>query len=371
MVNCLARFLSLGKILPSLTTRFIPSLPQVQRPNALTPLSACTVQSTPLIPFHVAGEYQPVQLPAHTEVPVEALTALAEQHGLPVHPIRRMPDTGIFNAIYLLGDDFILRFPRQHPLHYQALWNESIAVPLARHAGVRTPALLVYDDSCTLLPVPYTIYARIHGETLGHLDLEPEDTPWVWRELGRDLARLHRGVEREGPAATLTERKSGPEPRELAETLAVGGWITGSEARWLQRWLDHIAPAALTPVQPRLCHGDTQTTNIMVDSPFHRYAAVLDWGSTGWSDPAWDFAGIPLRAVPFLLEGYRAIAPLEADAAAEARILWRHVQLALFTAQRAPQPAHSWAERPLPMLLEIARFFLSCPPDRWQELRPQ
>lgn len=35
---------------------------------------------------------------------------------------------------------------------------------------------------------------------------------------------------------------------------------------------------------------------------------------------AWDFAGVPLRAVPYLLEGYRAAA-LEADETVEARIL--------------------------------------------------
>lgn len=265
-------------------------------------------------------------VPAHTDVPIEALAAVAEQHGLPPSPITRVPDVGIFNAVYLLGDEFILRVPRRHPAHDQALYHESIAVPLARLAGVRTPALLVYDDTRTLLPVPYTIYERVQGETLGLLDLEPEQTPEVWQELGGDLARLHNGVKREGPGAALGEREGGPDPRELAERLAGGGWITGSEARWLQRWLDRIAPAALTAVEHRFSHGDTQATNVMVQGHPYRYAAVLDWGSAGWGDPAWDFAGIPLRAVPYLLKGYRTVAPLEGDETAEARILWRHVQ---------------------------------------------
>src|SRR5438067_1611974 len=82
------------------------------------------------------------------------------------------------------------------------------------------------------------------------------------------------------------------------------------------------------------------------------------WGSSGWGDPAWDFAGVPLRAVPLLLQGYRTAAALDGEATAEARILWRHLQLALLVLRRGPLPGRSWAERPLAMLLEIMRFMI-------------
>jgi aminoglycoside phosphotransferase (APT) family kinase protein len=250
------------------------------------------------------------------------------------------------------------------------LYNESVAVPLARSARVRTPALLVYDDSRDLLPVPFTVYERVHGETLSLLDLEPDDTPEVWRELGRDLARLHSGVDRERPGSRLGTRENLPDPRVQAEELAKEGLVSASEARWLIRWLDRIAPAALTPVERRFSHGDTQATNVMVHSRSLEYVAVLDWGSAGWGDAAWDFAGGALRAVPSLLAGHREVAALDADETAEARILWRHLQLALFNARRRPQPNHSWAERLLTMLLDIMRSFLSRPPDPWDDLAP-
>jgi len=148
------------------------------------------------------------------------------------------------------------------------------------------------------------------------------------------------------------------------------GFISGSEARWLLGWLERIAPAALTSVQIRLTHGDMQTTNIMVRLSSREYAAIIDWGRVAWGDPAWDFAGMPLRAVPYLLEGYRQISPMEGDATAEARTLWRHLQIALWLARRTPEPGVSWAEQPLPMLLEIMRFFLANPQGIWDELRP-
>jgi aminoglycoside phosphotransferase (APT) family kinase protein len=311
-----------------------------------------------------------MQLPPHADVSDDAIAEMARHHGLSSDPVVRLPDTGIFNAIYLLGEEYVLRVPRRHPLHDRALYHESIAVPLARRAGVRTPALLVYDDSRTVLPVPYTVYERVQGDTLGHLDLEPEETPAVWRDIGRDLARLHGGVDRDGPGAALGDREILPDPRQLAEELASGGWVTSSEARWLVRWLDRIAPAATAAIPAHFSHGDVQSTNVMVESLSRHYAALLDWGSASWGDPAWDFGGVPLRAVPYLLEGHRSFSPLPSDSTAEARILWRHVQHALFTPRRGPQPNHSWAERPLTMLVELARFFLAAPPGIWRDLGP-
>lgn len=72
-----------------------------------------------------------------------------------------------------------------------------------------------------------------------------------------------------------------------------------------------------------------------------------------------------------LLEGHRSIAPVPSDSTAEAHIFWRHVQLALFTSQRGPQPNHSWAERPLTMLVALNRFFLTRQSTIWDELRPK
>jgi hypothetical protein len=59
---------------------------------------------------------------------------------------------------------------------------------------------------------------------------------------------------------------------------------------------------------------------------------------------------------------------LENDETAEARILWRHLQLALYNIRREPQPAQSWAERPLSFLLDIMRFLLETPDSCWKNL---
>jgi aminoglycoside phosphotransferase (APT) family kinase protein len=76
--------------------------------------------------------------------------------------------------MYVLGGgEYVLRVPRDAPPFIAALRKESVAVPAAKAAGVRTPTLRAFDDSLDLLPVPYAIYERVRGETLGLLDLEP------------------------------------------------------------------------------------------------------------------------------------------------------------------------------------------------------
>ena len=308
-----------------------------------------------------------MQLPEFPQVSTEVLRAIAMRHGLEAKDFSRLRNVGIFNAIYLLGSEHVLRIPRDAPPFVEAIRKESIAVPAARAVGVRTPALVAFDDSLDLLPVSYAIYERVHGETLGLLDLEPTYTPGAWQDVGRDLARLHEGVSEDEPTAGL-ELEPLPDPRSLPDELASAGYFTSLEARWLSGWLERLAPVALAPVARRFRHGDLQTTNVMIRRAALEYLALIDWGACGWGDAAHDFAGIPLRAVPSMLSGYRELTPLPGDDTAEARILWRHLQIALYLLGRPPQPGLSWAERPAAMMLEIMRFFLDSPGGPWRDV---
>jgi len=294
------------------------------------------------------------------------LDAIAARHG--AGTVSHVASVGIFNAVYLLDDDLILRIPREHPAFIAAAHRAAAAVPAARAAGVRTPRLVAFDDARELLSVPYLVYERIHGEPLGMLELEPMRTPAVWQELGRDLARLHNGVTAEGPVIGQRGELL-DDPRAWPDKLAETGVFSVVEARWLSGWLDMLAPMALAPVTERFLHGDVQATNVMVHPGSLEYLALIDWGASGWGDPAWDIAGFPLRAVPLVLAGYREVVPFDDDTI-EARILWRHLQLSLWLLRREPQPGRSWAERPVGMMLEVLRFFLEEPGERWRAVAP-
>ncbi len=300
--------------------------------------------------------------PLLDEATLSAIAARHQVHG----PVRRMPQVGTFNAIFALGDRLVLRVPRDHPRFIGATENEAVAVPLARAAGVRTPALVAFDASRELLPVPYGIYERVEGVGLEGSTPDPATAATAWRELGRDLARLHRGVTATAELKTFDQKT---DPRPLPGLVAEAGYFGPAEAQWLTDWLERLAPAALGKWPRRFVHGDSQATNTMVEPQTLNYRAVIDWGSCMWGDVALDFSGVPLRAVPAMLEGYRVEAG-STDDTIEARILWHHLTIGLHQLRGAPKPEQSWAERPLGIPLEMLRFFGTTVDPRWREWQP-
>jgi len=300
----------------------------------------------------------PLELPPAVEIDLESLR---RRHGLR-GPIEQMPDAGIFNTVFAVGRDLILRVPRDDPFFVSTALKETIAVPAARRAGVRTPAIVVADATREIVPVPYAIYERAEGDTLERLAGDPAVEAAVWRELGRDLRRLH-GIAPDAELSALACERL-PDVRKLLEASTREGHVSAVEERWLAGWLDTLEQAGEGP--ERLVHGDVQAPNVMASrSPSGLvYTGVIDWGGCGWHDPANDFAGMPLRAVPAMLDGYGPV-----DEAFRARIVRRQLQVALFCLRRGPQPGRSWAERPAAMLIDVLRFFADAPPG-WTGVRP-
>lgn len=307
-----------------------------------------------------------------TPVSDEALVAIAARYRLQFDKAVPFPEAGIINTVYALGDDYVLRVPRNHPAHAAQAHREAVAIPAAVAAGVRTPRLIAFDDAKDILPVPYLIVERVPGVNLESLGIDPPGLPRVWHELGRDLARLHLEVAPAGLAGPPTDTPDGfADPRILVGQRVADGWISPVEARWLGRWLDRLAPLATHPVPRRFVHADVQMSNVLVDPVSHDYLGLVDWGCADWVDCAFDFLGMPVRAVPLLLAGHREIALLDDDETAEARILWRRTQLILNILPRGAAPGRSWGERPVAWLIDLLRFFIDAPNERWRSLAPE
>ncbi len=54
-------------------------------------------------------------LPEHAPIDAAAIAAIAERHGLGAVSYERLAHPDIINAIYRLGERFVLRVPRSHP----------------------------------------------------------------------------------------------------------------------------------------------------------------------------------------------------------------------------------------------------------------
>jgi hypothetical protein len=137
-----------------------------------------------------------------------------------------------------------------------------------------------------------------------------------------------------------------------ARAVAVGKWRTCPLWRQTAELVEQLIASKDKPLS-----SETPVFNVLVDGRGD-YLAPIDWGDARVDDPAYDFAGVPMGVVPAMLEGYGG----EPTLAFKARIVRRHLQLALLLMPRGAVSDLSWAERGAPILLELMRFFASGPP---------
>lgn len=248
------------------------------------------------------------------------IDALFSEHGV-AGPWVPLPATGLANHVYATHD-VVLRIATDHPDGVRDARTESVAAPVAHEAGVLTPRLIAFDDRRTLVDRPFSLWERIHGDTVGLASLSRSQSGELWHAVGRELARLHVRVrECPDPDGYLDQptRESNIDA-ELARLIEAQR-IDSQTARSVERLIGELRPQLTEGVTARLIHGDIHSMNIMCSSE-GSLLAILDWGDAGWGDPAMDFAAIPLESVECALEGYRDEAPGVLGAFPEARFIW-------------------------------------------------
>ena len=232
--------------------------------------------------------------------PVDAILAVHRCSGAWI----TLNATGLANRIYATAD-VVLRVAADHPEAVPDARTESVAAPVVREAGIRTPRLLVFDDSRTLIDRPFSIWERIRGETLGSAGLDAGQRTKVWCEVGQEVAKLHSRVRAcPDPHGYLDspgyELNLGPTVARLVDVAAASREF----AREISRFLDELAPPVSRADHERcFVHNDLHDMNVMCTQA-GALLALIDWGDAGWGDTALDFAGVPLDMVSAAFEGY-------------------------------------------------------------------
>ncbi|MGN9844330.1 phosphotransferase family protein [Nonomuraea sp. H19] len=301
----------------------------------------------------------------------ETLAAIAGRHGFAAEEVRPIP-AGVANHVFLLGNDLVLRIPRTEQF-LPDLVKEAAVIPAARKAGVRTPDVVAFDDTCSVVDVPYMVLARAPGADLVRLTLPAAVTNRVFQQVGRELAMLHRLSPATASDLPIPTDDGTADPWALTSRLLAEGWIDAEAAGWLTGWFDRLS--VHLPADPPLVlvHGDIAPQNLLVSPETAQLTGIVDWGDAHWADSAIEFAKIPLTGIPAMLDGYRQEAGDGTAAntpAWEARVLWFHLMWAL---GRLPDPVprpdeRHWTAPPASRLLGLLRFFTSAPPAPWGDL---
>jgi Ser/Thr protein kinase RdoA (MazF antagonist) len=213
--------------------------------------------------------------------------------------------------------------------------------PIAASLGVRVATVVALDEALELLPVPYAVVWRVPGWSLAEIGRDVPAAMPSWEAVGRQLARLHVVTEDAAPPgipSTLRRFRQTPEvdPRPWLAEAGRAGWLAPETVSAWGRRLDRLSDRVLGAPPLRLCHGDVNAGNVIVDPADASLVTLIDWAGAGWLDPVWDLVGVPLAAVPVILRGYRAVAPFPGDhtALAEGRLVWCRAQVALDLARR-------------------------------------
>ena len=312
----------------------------------------------PVLPFRPLAAYEVTPFVTLTDA---QLAEIVTRHDLTLSgPIQPMASNGVVHALWALGRDFVLRVPKPEEMCLGDLRAEVAAIPVARAGGVRTPALIAFDDSGEILEVPYAIVERVHGTDLSRLAPDDARFPDLFRQLGEQLATLH------------TAPVPDPHPRFrvpgtwdvdalLAETVAAGMLDTNAQ-RWFARVLEETKTDHPTT---RTCflHNDVKPDNMMVNQ--RDELVLIDWGDAGIGDPAYDLAGLRAAAIARALVGYREIVGGATDPTFEQRIVRLALSNALAGLRRSPATGPSWY-RPLAAVMADLLAFATDHPETWR-----
>ena len=205
--------------------------------------------------------------------PVDAIFALHGIHGA----WKVLAATGVANRIYAT-QDVVLRIATDHPDAVVDARTESVAAPAALEAGVMTPRLIVFDDSRTLIDRPYSIWEHIHADTLGLVELEMNQLEEVWREVGREIGRLHSGVSVcPDPHGYLDTPSREFNLDSVLQRLVDAGHTSDATACEIALLIRDLSPYISRTNSDCFVHNDLHGMNIMC-SRTGDLRAILDWG---------------------------------------------------------------------------------------------
>ncbi len=311
----------------------------------------------PVLPFRSFAAYEVMPFMTVTDAQLARIVA---RHDLTLTgPIRPMASNGVVHALWALGREYVLRVPKPEEMCLGDLHAEVAAIPVARAAGVRTPALVAFDDTQEIIEVPYAIVDRVHGTDLSQLAPDDIRVPDLFRQLGVQLATLHTAPVPD-PHRWFRVPGTWDVDALLAETVAAG-MLDRNARRWFARMLEETETDHGTP---RTCflHNDVKPDNMMVNH--HDELVLIDWGDAGIGDPAHDLASLRAAAIAQALSGYREIVDPNTDPTLEQRVVHLALSNALAGLRRTPAAGPSWY-RPLAAVMADLLAFATDEPETW------
>lgn len=219
---------------------------------------------------------------------VELVRALLSSHaaGWAKLPIKEIKSTGTDNALFMLGNDSVLRMPKRESA-VRFLEKELTWLPKLQGLPLAVPELLLHGKSKKEFGFEFGIFRWMHGQIASRDQIA--DSKQATLALARFLKALQEVKIDSAPSAGRQNNNRGIGLFELSEkvtssidTLADEINVTDARSLWEQ------ACSASAAERSVWIHGDLKSDNmIAVDGDL---VGVIDWGLSAVGDAAVDFA---------------------------------------------------------------------------------
>lgn len=247
-------------------------------------------------------------------------------------PVSRLEATGSSNALFRLGDQLLVRAPRERggsaTIQKEARWSPAIAAALP----VQVPTVVALGRPTSDYPESWSVVDWVDGTHPAPVGPGSGSRESLARDLGasvRALRELEVPTEaleddalrwyRAGPLAAVDE-----DIREYADECRAMPELDLDVDAALAVWSDAVAVSAgASKSTVRWVHGDLLAENLLVRDG--RLAAVLDLGGLSIGDPAVD----AIAAWELLGEHDREVFRAEADIDEQAWVRGRAWALAI------------------------------------------
>lgn len=200
-------------------------------------------------------------------------------------PVMPAPSSGTANALFRLGDDLVIRFPRSHSAILAVAKEQEWLPRLARHLRLAVPVPLAQGSPQTEYRWPWSIYGWLQGDDLWTRAIE--DLQQAAVDLAEFVIQLQgvEGVEGPTPGQHNAHRGEPLIRRDPLVRKAIAELGKRVDARTVTREWESAVD------QPRWdrsvwIHGDLQPGNLLARDG--KLTAVIDFGLLGVGDPACD-----------------------------------------------------------------------------------
>ncbi len=192
---------------------------------------------------------------------------------------------GTDNAIFRLGSDFSLRFPKRADAVSQ-VEKEQAWLPRLAPLPLRIPKPIKQGEPSESYPHPWSIYDWCRGAPL--FEAAPSDWGETVDRLAAFLLALQSKEIMGAPKSGLQNHYRGVdlEQRDRLTRGAIEGLADLYDAEAMTReWEASLAASKHTDA-PVWLHGDLQGGNLLIENG--QLSAVIDFGLSGVGDPACD-----------------------------------------------------------------------------------